>query len=163
MRSERGFTLIELLVVVAFIGIMAAMGIPRLQESTRRNAVWTTSEMIGSQIRQARLKAISRNTSFRIRFNCPAAGQFRVLQFMDDPTIDNASNRCTQQQTHDSGVLPLGSHISLSGTLPMLQVNSRGVFTSTTGIPATITVTYDGNTSRQLSVSGTGQINFGTY
>ena len=41
--------------------------------------MWTASELIGSQIRQARLKAISRNKSFRVRFDCPSAGQFRVL------------------------------------------------------------------------------------
>ena len=163
MQSTRGFTLIELLVVVALIGILAAVGIPTVQESTRRNSVWTASELIGSQIRQARLKAISRNMSFRVRFDCPAVGQFRVLQVTGDPAIDNAADRCTQQQTHDTGVMVMPTSVSYGATPPTLTVNSRGVFTSSTSIPTTITVTYGGYSSRSLSVSATGQINFGTY
>src|SRR5687768_3716829 len=79
MRSNRGFTLIELMVVMGLAGILAAMAVPVYIESSARNRVWTASETIGSQIRQARLKAISRNRVFQVRFSCPAAGQFRVL------------------------------------------------------------------------------------
>jgi prepilin-type N-terminal cleavage/methylation domain-containing protein len=164
MQSVRGFTLIELLVVIALIGIMAAIGIPTLQESTRRNAVWSASELIGSQIRQARLKAISRNLSFRIRFDCPAVGQFRVLRVTGDSTIDNATGRCSQQQTYDSGILVMPANVSYGTTPPTLTVNSRGVFSPSTGsLPATYTVSYGSYSSRTLSVSATGQINFGAY
>jgi prepilin-type N-terminal cleavage/methylation domain-containing protein len=163
MRSNRGFTMFELLIVMALIAIFAAMGIPTLQESTRRNAVWSGSEMIGTQVRQARLKAISRNRSFRVRFNCPAAGQFRVLEVTGNSTIDNHANRCGMQQTHDSGVYVMPANVSYGTTPPVLTVNSRGVFSSSGSIPATITVTYGTYSSRQLSVSATGQINFGTY
>lgn len=157
VRSEPGFTLLELLVIMALIGILSAVAIPTLQESTKRNALWTASETIGMQIRQARLKAISRNRSFRIRFDCPAARQFRVLEVTGNATIDNATNRCSLYQTHDSGVYAMPSNVTY-GTPPVLTVNSRGAFSST----ATITVT-NGTSSRELSVSLTGQINFGAY
>lgn len=163
MRSIRGFTLFELLIAMALIGIMSAIGIPTLMESTRRNAVWSASELIGSQIRQARLKAISRNLSFQVRFNCPATGQFRVLQV--DGTI-NTTGRCATQLTYDSGAMVMPSSVSFSSSpsMPELTVNSRGVFTSTTTIPATIAVTHASNSaSRTLTVSATGQINFGAF
>lgn len=163
MGPSRGFTIFELLIVMALISIFAAMGIPTLQESTRRNSVWTASETIGTQIRQARLKAISRNKSFRVRFDCPSSGQFRVLEVTGNATIDNATSRCSSQQTHDSGVYAMPSNVTY-GTPPILTVNSRGVFSVSSGsIPATITVAYGTYTSRALTVSATGQINFGTY
>jgi Tfp pilus assembly protein FimT len=155
----------ELLIVMALIAILSAVAIPTLSGSTARNSVWSASEAIGSQIRQARLKAISRNMSFRVRFNCPAVGQFRVLQVMNNALIDNAVNRCGMQQTYDSGVYAMPANVTYDATPPVLTVNSRGVFASTTGIPTTITVTYTGasTTSRALTMSATGQISFETY
>jgi Tfp pilus assembly protein FimT len=155
----------ELLVVMALITILSGMAIATTTGSTARNSVWTASEQIGSQIRQARLKAISRNTRFRIRFDCPAVGQYRVLRVTGDAGIDNAANRCDDYQEHDSGVYTMPQRVSYGSAPPLLEVNSRGVFSSTTGIPTTITVTYSGSntTSRSLTMSATGQINFETY
>jgi len=163
MQSNRGFTLFELLIVMGLLGVMAAIALPGLAESTRRNTVWTSSELIGSQIRQARLKAISRNMSFRVRFDCPAVGQFRVLQVTGDATIDNATNRCSTQQTYDSGVFAMNPNIGWGSSPPVLTVNSRGVFSSSTGIPSMIAVSYRNATTRTLTMSATGQISFGTY
>lgn len=163
MRSTRGFTMFELLVVMGLITVLAGMSIPSLLEATRRNSVWSASELIGSQIRQARLKAISRNKSFRVRFDCPAAGQFRLLEVTGNSTIDDATNRCSTYQTYDSGVFAMPTNVSYGTGLPVLTVNSRGIFSSTTGIPATITVTYGGYSSRSFTVSATGQIVFAGY
>ena len=161
MRSSRGFTLFELLVVMALISVIAGIAIPTLAGSTARNQVWSASEVIGSQIRQARLKAISRNLSFRVRFDCPAAGQFRVLQVTGVAATDNAIDRCATNQPYDSGVYVLPANITTDIT-PTLTVNSRGVYSSTAGIPTTINVSYGGATTsvRSLTVSATGQINF---
>ncbi len=162
MRSNRGFTMFELVVAMALIMILSAIGLPALNESIHRNAVWSSAELVGSQIRQARLKAISRNRSFRVRFNCPSTGQFRILEVTGDATIDNASNRCDLQQTYDSGVMAVGEGVSF-GTPPVFTVTSRGIFSTTSGIPATVTVSYGSDSSRDLTVSATGQITFETY
>ena len=100
--SARGFTLIELMITMALIGILAAIGLPVMSSSIERNRVWTGSELVGSQIRQARLKAISRNQRFRVRFDCPVAGQLRVLVVTGD----------------DDRVVPTAESIRLAGELP---------------------------------------------
>ena len=155
----------ELLIVMGLIVVVSAIAIPTLGGSTARNRVWTASELIGSQIRQARLKAISRNMSFRVRFDCPAAGQFRVLQVTGVSATDTDPNRCNTNQTYDSGVYSMPALVTYTPAAAVLTVNSRGVFSSTAGIPTTITVTYNGagSSSRSLVMSATGQITFGAY
>lgn len=167
MRSSRGFTLLELLVMLGIIGVVSAISIPYLTGSTSRNAVWTTSEQIGSQIRQARLKAITRNTQFRLRFDCPNAGQYRVLSVTGNAVLDNAADRCSQFYTHDSGIYTVPQSISYTAALPVLEVNGRGQY-SLIGVgvlPMAITVTYnrEQTISRRLTVSATGQITFDAF
>ena len=157
----KGFTMFELLVAMALIAILSGIGIPTLMEANRRNQVWTASELIGSQIRQARLKAISRNMSFRVRFNCPEDNQFRLLQVTGNTAIDNAVDRCSTYQTYDSGVMAMPAGVTF-GEPDTLTVNSRGVFSSTGAIPSTITVSGL-DTSRSLTMSATGKITFDVY
>lgn len=150
------------MISLALAGVLAAISVPVFIEASGRNAVWTGSEMIGAQIRQARLKAISRNTSFQVQFDCPAVGQFRVL--VVDATIADAG-RCATTLGFDSGVfaMPPGVGFNAGGAaVPALRVNGRGNFTSAGAIPLTIDVTY-GERSRSLTVSATGQITFEVF
>lgn len=152
------------MVTMGLIIIMAAMAVPFIQESTVRNTVWTATEMIGVQVRQARLKAISRNMSFRIRFDCPVARQIRVLQVTGNAVIDDAADRCTQYLAHDSGIYQMPSEVNYTAALPILQVTGRGQYTAIGGVvPLTINVGYGGRTFRSMTVSATGQISFATY
>ena len=161
MRSERGFTLLEIIIVVGLIGVLGAIALPVLSESTNRNAVWTASEQIGSQVRQARLKAITRNSPFRVVFDCPATGQYRVLAV--DGTIDD-EDRCSNTVDGDSGVFVMPTNISF-GTVPTMEVSGRGVYSLPGGgsLPLTITVQYGDSHARSLTVSVTGQITFEIY
>jgi len=162
MRSDRGFTLMELLIAAGLAGILMAIALPVVMTSEARNGIWTGSEVVGAQIRQARLQAISRNTRYRVRFNCPAAGNLRVLVVTGTPAIDDAANRCTTYQQLDSGIISMPANVTF-GTPPTLEVNGRGVYAAPGfAIPQTITVT-NGTFSRNLTVSATGQIAFATF
>jgi len=161
MRSEHGYTLIELLVVVGFIGVASAMTIPLFLSSDALNDLWTSSERMGALIRQTRFKAISQNTTYQIRFDCPAAGDVRALVMTGDPAVDDAGGRCSANQTGDSDIVEMEQGIDFDqGTATALQVTGRGVFTALgSAIPLTIGITH-GSTARYLIVSATGQISF---
>lgn len=162
MRSNRGFTLVELLLALGVAGILAAVTVPVFIQSSARNGIWTGSELIGAQIRQTRLQAISRNTTFQLRFDCPAVGNFRVLVMTGDAAIDNAADRCSQTRPFDSGVQTMPSGVSF-GAVPTLQVNGRGVLSAIGGaVPQTISVT-NGTSTRTFTVSATGQITFASF
>lgn len=137
------------------------MGLPVLMDSSNRNAVWTTSEAIASQVRQARLKAITRNTRFRVVFNCPANRQYRVL--IVDGTINDA-NRCQQTLQHDSGIYTVPTRIDF-GAVPTIEVNGRGQYSLPGGgvMPLTINVQYGNTHTRTFTVSITGQITFANF
>jgi Tfp pilus assembly protein FimT len=153
------------------IGVISAISIPYLAGSTARNSVWTASEQIGSQIRQARLKAITRNTRFRVMFDCPAAGQYRVLAVQTDNALNTAADRCSQTYQHDSGIYTMPRSVTYTAGLPVLEVNGRGQYSTDPpgfGVPMAllpITVTYTGDQefSRRLTVSFTGQISFDAF
>ena len=153
--------MLEMIVVIGMISVLGAMALPVMFDSNNRNAVWTASEQIGSQVRQARLKAITRNMSFQVRFDCPAARQYRVL--VVDGTINDA-NRCNSYLTHDSGVFTLPNSIQYSNTAT-LQVNGRGQYSivGVGALPRTITVQHANGHARTMTVSITGQITFATF
>lgn len=163
MATNRGFTLIEVLVSLGFIAVVTAVALPVMNEAVIRNGVWTATEQMGTQIRQARLRAISHNTPFRVKFNCPSSNQYRVLVVTGNPVIDNAVGRCSSTFLYDSAPTQMPANVSF-GTLPTLEVNGRGIFTAIGGaIPATINVSWGSSTARSFTVSATGQIAFETY
>jgi Tfp pilus assembly protein FimT len=155
-----------LLVVVGLIGVVTAISIPVFFSSNQLTDVWTSAERVGALIRQTRLKAISQNTTYVIRFSCPAAGQIRALRITGDPTIDDLAanpDRCAEMQTGDSDVLVMASGVDYATDAATgLQITGRGVFTTVGGgsVPMIVSVTSSGTARRYIRVSITGQIAF---
>ena len=161
MRNERGFSLLELVVVVGVMGLLAAVAIPGMQTAADRNKVITTADLVAAQIREARLAAITRNTSFRVMFDCPAPGAMRMVQFMGVPSVDNSPDRCEEEQPNDGPVvyIPEGVSFGAGNTPATLRVNGRGEFSAEGGgggMPQ-ISVSY-GSFSRTVTVTGAGRV-----
>src|SRR5687767_8048917 len=85
VADARGFTLPELLLVVASIAIVSAMALPAITNMLPNMRVGMSARAVERTLQMARLKAVSSNRAIRVRFNCPAAGQFRMVEVIGTP------------------------------------------------------------------------------
>jgi prepilin-type N-terminal cleavage/methylation domain-containing protein len=160
MRYQRGFTLTELVVVVGLMGVAAAVALPGMRVVIDRNKVITTADLVAAQVREARLAAITRNTAFRVRFNCPDAGAIRMLAVTGNASIDNSADRCSMNQPNDGPAIYMPPGIDFGvDQPPTLEINGRGLISAIGGtMPQTLSVSY-GSDSRNLVVTAAGRVN----
>ena len=161
MRHDRGYSLIELLISLGMIGVLSAIAVPLVLESTRRSDLFAASERVGAVVRQTRLKAISQNRNYRVRFDCPATNQLRALIVTGNALIDDAANRCTMTIAGDGEIVNLPTGVTVDAEdATELRVTPRGAFTAVgDSIPLIITVAH-GSSNRSVTVSATGQLTF---
>jgi type II secretory pathway pseudopilin PulG len=99
LRALPGFTLLELLVVVAFGLVVMAMAVPSIIEAQRQYTLNSATRMVAAELRQARFAAVAKNRPVMVRFDCPAAGQIRMVEVVTDPAfaaINADPDRCSE-------------------------------------------------------------------
>ena len=92
----RGFTLIELMLVLAVLGLISAMAIPAVLNTTRQIKLAANARAVERELQGARMKAVRSNRAMRVRFNCPATGQYRIVELLGSkqtPATDDADSR----------------------------------------------------------------------
>jgi len=158
MANSRGFTILELVMVVAVLGIIAASAIPAMNNAVERNKVFTTSELVAAQFREARLAAITRNAPIRLRFNCAGGRAVRMLVVTGDPAIDNASDRCDITQPTDGSPVYVPENVTLRASSPQVEIDGRGFVTSIGGTMPLFLSVNNGSHTRIVSITGTGRV-----
>ena len=99
-RTCAGFTLIELLMVAAVFVIMAAVAMPQLGRALDLYRLGIALREMERELQTARVNAVTANRTVRVLFNCPAAGQFRRVEVLGEPGLDDARDstlaRCNE-------------------------------------------------------------------
>jgi prepilin-type N-terminal cleavage/methylation domain-containing protein len=149
MRHTAGFTLIEVLMVVALVSILAAVTVPILAGAMDRYAVVSAGQQVASTIRTVRFQAISRNSSVRVRFDSPAAGQYHAEVWNETTTTWDALGE----------VRYLPSGIGFVGDVAAIQIEPTGRPPTAARCPCSLTVT-NRNTGddRTITVSASGRV-----
>ncbi len=166
---QRGFSLIDIMFVVLLLGLLMAVTVPGATTASRRYNLIAATREVAAQVRVARLKAVTSNRTIRVRFNCPAAGQFRVIEVVNNVAIDNAADRCSSTTYPypdpnpaalpdlDGPVMVLRGGSTFDGVQD-LEIAPTGRVTALTGaVPATIGVT-NGYETQNVTVSATGRV-----
>ena len=95
-----GFSLVDMLATVAIIATLAAIATPQMLDGVDNMRLGMTIRDVERELQFARMKSVSTNRPMRIRFNCPVAGQFRVVELIGTPRVplaaDGAANRCDE-------------------------------------------------------------------
>ncbi|MEX2272362.1 MAG: prepilin-type N-terminal cleavage/methylation domain-containing protein [Vicinamibacterales bacterium] len=164
--SNHGFSLPEVLLVVALIGVIGGVALPQVIEALQRYRLFSAGREVAAQIRSARLAAVTTNRVMIVRFNCPAARQYRFIEVTGNAAIDTDPDRCAFPPA-DSDPATLPNSDGLPAMLPDtmafgatqdLQIGPTGLITPLAGgMPALIQVT-NGTITGQITVSATGRV-----
>jgi type II secretory pathway pseudopilin PulG len=97
-----GFSLIDMVATLAVIGTLAAIALPQAGDALDRMRLGMAERDVERELQFARLKAVSSNRPMRVRFDCPAAGQFRAVEVIgtsaapDSADADSNTTRCSE-------------------------------------------------------------------
>ena len=97
--GQSGFSLIELLMVVALVGIVSVIGMPLLGQISGAIELGEAARQVERELQSARMTAVSANQPVRVMFNCPVAGQYRMVELIGTPGVpaagDGVVGRCS--------------------------------------------------------------------
>jgi type II secretory pathway pseudopilin PulG len=135
--QERGFTLIEVMMMSALIVIISGMGVALMRNVADGIKLGQAARQVERELQTARLKAVSSNQPMRVRFDCPVAKQYRMVELVGTPGVpaaaDDPAGRCSQSNypfpASDTNILTRPNHDG-----PVRQIDSSVAFQQSTTI-----------------------------
>ena len=183
-EHEAGFSIVEVVVVAAVTMITVGLAAPSITGAIETYQFNSDVQNVAATIRSARFTAVASNKSMRVRFNCPATGQMRVVEVTGNAAIDQASDRCSLSSypypdtdantapNNDGPILEMGSSTDLPTTVAGLEISTAGRVVPLTGCPACSTASPPAvltmgdersDTNRLITVTATGGTTVSRY
>ena len=168
-RLADGFTLLELMLVVGISAVLVGAAVPSILVARQRMELSGAVHEVAQTVQSARLTALSSGRTMRVRFNCPAAGQYRVVEVVGNATIDNATNRCdtgtypypdtdpANRPNTDGPVLVLRGGVTFSQVVN-LDIAPTGRLTPASGTTPVSIILARGNATQTLTLSASGRV-----
>ena len=184
LRPDAGFTFVDVICTIAVFTLLAGISIPVVQNATEGFRLGQSLREVERELQMARLKAVTSNRPLRVRFNCPAARQYRTVEVIGTATVpaaqDSASDRCQEgsypspagdsnpltRPNHDGPVRRLPDGVTF-GTFATLEFWPDGSVHKQEGslLPWPVVPTagtsitlVKGSVTRQIDVNGIGKI-----
>lgn len=158
-----GFTLIEMLVTVAVIAIMSGVAIPLMVNVSTQMKLGASAREVERELQTARAAAVSANQPMRVRFNCPATGQYRMVELIGTPSIpvtaDGVSTRCNLDGSYPYPAADRNPLTRPNNDGPVRRLDLTVSFTTSTTIefwPDGTAHTNTGGTNPWPAIAGAG-------
>jgi len=141
-RASRGTTLLEILIATALFAVLLAIAIPSLARLRTPYALRSAANQIAADVQVARMRAIARNTGYRMVFDTTAMNyHFEQLGAGNNWSVDSGNQ-----------MLPTGAQLTaVAGGNP--SFNSRGILAN----QVTISVKVPGSGTRTVTINVLGQ------
>jgi Tfp pilus assembly protein FimT len=177
IESRDGFSLMELVLVGGMLTILLAIAIPSIGTSNRQRVNTAASE-VRDVLQTARLRSVAANRSLQVRFNCPARGQYRIVEagtWADsgrcDPTLypypapADAAYQTPPKPRYDGPVKMIHPNLTLNAAEPGLVIQffpdgrAMKVVSGTTQMIASVPITVSADAyQKTISVNGLGKV-----
>jgi Tfp pilus assembly protein FimT len=134
IHDRAGFSLVDIMVTVSIFAIISAGAVPALVNVADGMKLGQGQRDVYQEMQTARLVAVASNRPMRLRFNCPAAGQYRLTELIGSAskpdTDDTANDRCSDTKwkypandndpasrpNHDGPIRQLPNKVTFGGT-----------------------------------------------
>ena len=148
-RSERGFTVVELITVVGIMMVITAIATPTFYYWLPTYRLSAGARQISADLQLARMKAISQNTSYRLRFT-------------DNNTYEIQKNDggWAVAPGHGSVDLPEGITVTNGTPFNTSEFQSRG--TANTGVGSDEITLTNGDLNMEVCIKIVGRVHIET-
>ena len=170
---------------LAVFTILAGVSVPMFQNLAEGFKLGQSLREVERELQAARLKAVTTNRPLRVRFNCPAAGEYRMVELIGTTSVpaagDTAANRCSEtaypsaggdnnpltRPNHDGPMRRLPTGVTFGAAVATLefwpdgsvhQASGATLPWPVVGVAGTSVTVVKGAVTKRIDVNGVGKI-----